>query len=91
MMPRDAMLARSAASVPPSTSLPGHHGRSWTASIGMRSTRDSDVGASHRAIGPESGGPPTPCAERSPISDTRRHPIADDLAGQLAIRGSRFG
>lgn len=92
MMPREAMLARSAASVDASTSLPGHQGRSWMASIAIRSTRDSDVGASQRAIGPESDGPLTAGAERSPISDIgRSHLFARDLPGQLAVGRCRLG
>jgi len=91
MIPRDAMLARSAASVAGSTSLPGHQGRSCTASIAMRSTRDSDVGASQRAMGPDSGGPFTGGAARSPTSDTGGHLIPRNLAGELAVSGRRFG
>jgi len=92
MMPREAMLARSAASVAASTSLPGHHGRSWMASMAMRSTRDSDVGASQRAIGPDSDGPLTGGAERSPISDIGRNLLfARDLTGELAVGGRRLG
>ena len=90
MIPRDAMLALSAASVAASTSLPGHHGRSWTASIAIRSTRDSDVGASQRAIGPESGAP-LAGAVRSPISDTGAHLVRGDLTRKLPICGSSFG
>jgi len=90
MIPRAAMLARSAASDAASTSLPGHQGRSCTAAIGIRSTRDSEVGASQRAMGPESDGPPTVCAERSPISDTGCHLVAVDLAGELAICSRGF-
>ena len=91
MIPREAMLARSAARVAASTSLPGHPGRSCTAAIAIRSTRDSDVGASQRAIGPESDGPLTVCGERSPISDTGCHLVDDDLAGELTICRSRLG
>ena len=91
MMPREAMLARSAASVAASTSLPGHQGRSCTASIAIRSTRDSDVGASQRAIGPERGGPLAICADRSLISDTGHHLVVRNLARELAGGGRGLG
>jgi hypothetical protein len=50
------------------------------------------VGASQRAIGPESDGPLTAGAERSPISDIgRSHLFARDLPGQLAVGRCRLG
>ena len=59
--------------------------------MAMRSTRDSEVGASQRAIGPDSGGPFTVCAGRSPISDIGGRLLTGDLSGELAIRGRSLG
>jgi hypothetical protein len=58
--------------------------------MAMRSTRDSEVGASQRAIGPERGGPLTAGALRSPMSDTGCHLVVGNLAGKLAVGGRRF-
>ena len=51
-----AMLLRSAASVPGSAWPAGHHARSRMRAQGMRSMRDSTVGASQRASAPPRSG-----------------------------------